>query len=222
MAVDEIPIAVVEDDDRYRESLERLLHHAPGMRLAASFPRLQPALAAAPTARWSLVLMDLELPDGSGIDAIRHLKATRPELSLIALTVFEEPATILQTICAGADGYLLKRASVAELLGGIRAVLAGGSPLTPTIARSLLELVRRTGGTPAPPLAPRPPSRLDLTEREQAVLRALSSGCSYKEVADQLAISLDTVRSHVRALYRKLQVHSVSEAISRAIREGMV
>lgn len=210
-------VAVVEDDERYRSSLELLLRHAPGLRCAGSFPRIRPAVAAAPTADWDLVLMDLELPDGSGIDAIRELRALRPQLSVVALTVFEEPATVLATICAGADGYLLKRATTSEILEAIRVVAGGGSMLGPSVARSVLELVRRSNAEP-----PTRPTRLDLTDREQVVLRALSNGQSYKQVADALSISLDTVRSHVRALYRKLQVHSVTEAIGRAIREGLV
>lgn len=213
------PVVIVEDDPRYARSLERLLAHAPDLEVVGSFGLVHEVTAAARTdaRRWGLVLMDLELPDGSGADAIRALKAVRPDLPILALTVFESPRTVLETICAGADGYLLKRATAGELLAAIRALLAGGSPLTPATARALLEVVRKTSA----PAAPRP-TRLDLTDREQAVLRSLASGASYKQVADQLGISLDTVRTHIRSLYRKLQVHSVAEAVTRALREGLV
>jgi DNA-binding NarL/FixJ family response regulator len=211
-------VVIFEDDARYRQGLETLLRHSPAVRHVASFPRLAPGLAAATTdaSGWDVVLMDLEHPDGSGVSAIRALKNVRPELPILALTVFEEPATVLSAICAGADGYLLKRASAPELLSAIRTAGAGGAPLSPGIAGALLQVVRKTAAPAASP------SRLDLTTREQEVLRALSAGHTYQETADRLRISVDTVRTYVRALYRKLQVHSVGEAVARAIRDGLV
>lgn len=208
-------IAIFEDDTRYRETLAELLRHTPDLQVVDTFPLLRPGLDA--PAPWDLVLMDLELPDGSGIDGIRTIKARPSPPAIVVLTVFEEPATVLQAICAGADGYLLKRTPAGPLLAGLRSVLAGGSPLTPEIARVLVDLTRAGR---APPL--RPPTRLDLTPREQDVLRSFAEGCSYKTAADRLDISVDTVRAHVRGLYRKLQVHNVAEAVSRAVREGLV
>lgn len=214
-----VPVVIVEDDPRYRKSVETLLRHTPDLTFVAGYGLIGEALAAARTGArdWGLVLMDLELPDGSGADAIRRLKEIRADLPILALTVFESPRTVLETICAGADGYLLKRATAPELLGAIRALLAGGSPLTPATARALLEVVRKTS---APPSSK--PTRLDLSEREQSVLRGLAAGRAYKQVADDLGVSLDTVRTHIRSLYRKLQVHSVAEAVTRALREGLV
>lgn len=215
------PLRVVlfEDDPRYRQGVETLLRHSPTLRWVASYPRLEPGLAAARTAaaEWDVVLMDLEHPDGSGVHAIRALKNVRPDLPILALTVFEEPATVLAAICAGADGYLLKRASAAELVAAIRTVGVGGAPLSPGVAGALLQVVRRNAGAPTSA-----PSRLDLTGREQDVLRCLASGHTYQETADRLGIGVETVRTHVRALYRKLQVHSVGEAVARAIRDGLV
>lgn len=212
-------IVIFEDDARYRQGLETLLRHSPSLRHVASFPRLAPGLEAAATdaSSWDVVLMDLEHPDGSGVSAIRALKKVRPDLPILALTVFEEPATVLSAICAGADGYLLKRASAPELLSAIRTAGAGGAPLSPGIAGALLQVVRKTADVPAAS-----PSRLDLTAREQEVLRALAAGHTYQETADRLRLSVDTVRTYVRALYRKLQVHSVGEAVARAIRDGLV
>jgi two-component system, NarL family, nitrate/nitrite response regulator NarL len=212
-------VVIFEDDARYRQGLETLLRHSPSLRHVASFPRLEPGLKAASTdaSGWDVVLMDLEHPDGSGVSAIRALKNLHPDLPILALTVFEEPATVLAAICAGADGYLLKRCSAPELISAIRTAGVGGAPLSPGIAGALLQVVRKTASVPAAS-----PSRLDLTTREQEVLRALSAGHTYQETADRLHISVDTVRSHVRTLYRKLQVHSVSEAVARAIRDGLV
>ncbi len=218
---------VVEDDARYRASLEVLFAHAPGFTLAASFGSAQLALAAASDARfgaesaWDLALMDIELPGINGIEAVRRLKEKLPELKVVMLTVFEEPRTVLSAICAGADGYLLKNTPPPELLEQLAVVMAGGAPLTAGVARTVLDLVR-SGPAPAETAPQAAPRRLNLTEREQEVLRGLVRGMAYKEVAARLGVTLDTVRSHVKAVYRKLQVHSVAEAVGRAIHERLV
>jgi DNA-binding NarL/FixJ family response regulator len=217
---------IIEDDRRYRASLEQLFSSADGFRLAGSFGSPPPAIGEAEralresaTPPWDIVLMDLDMPNMDGIEATRRLKALMPPVKVVILTVFEEPASILQAVCAGADGYLLKKARARELVVGLRAVADGGSPLTADVARKVLDVVRAIG----PAVEPRPgPTRLDLTDREQQVLRALVDGLSYKQAADQLGISLGTLRSHVTAVYRKLQVHSVAEAVSRAIRQRLV
>ena len=221
-----VRVAVVEDDSRYRRSLELLFRGAPGFALASSYSSANPALidlrrtiASGRPPCWDLVLLDLDLPGMGGVDAARMFKACCPPLPVVVLTVFEEPATILSAICAGADGYLLKKASAPELLAQLGSVAAGGAPLTSAVARTVLGLVRN--GT-FPPRGGHGPARLDLTDREQDVLRGLVRGLSYKQTADALGISLDTVRTHVRGMYAKLQVHSVAEAVSRAIRDGLV
>jgi DNA-binding NarL/FixJ family response regulator len=213
-------IVVVEDDARYRASLETLLGNSPGFALAASFGDAERALAwfaAAERSAFDVVIMDVELPRMSGIEATAQLRARFPDAAVAMLTVFEEPTTILAAICAGASGYLLKRTSARELLVQLRSIADGGAPMTAGVARTVLELVRRGGAA-----ANASPNRLDLTDREQDVLRCLVRGRSYKQAADELAISLDTVRTHIRALYKKLQVHSVAAAVTRAIREGLV
>lgn len=219
-------VAVLEDDARYRQSLERLLARAPGFTLSGSFGSPIEALRLATEAGrrnealpWDLVLMDLQMPEMNGIEATGRLKVLAPQLTIIVVTVFEEPATILRAICAGADGYLLKRTEPDELIAQLGSVASGGSPLTASVAHSVLDLLRRTGGFAA---GPGGPSRLHLSEREQEVLRALSQGLGYKQVAGSLGLQLDTVRSHIRVIYRKLQVHSVSQAVGRAIREQLV
>ncbi|HZI92865.1 MAG TPA: response regulator transcription factor [Patescibacteria group bacterium] len=221
-------VVVVEDDARYRSSLEQLFAHAPGFSLAASFPAAVSAVREAEQAAgqgtvpgWDLAVMDIEMPVMNGIEATRRLKAAMPGLKVVVLTVFEQPATILEAICAGADGYMLKRSRANELLDGLRAVAEGGAPLTPNVARSLLDLVREVRIEPSPEQGASP-TRLDLTEREQQVLRSLVEGLSYKQAADILGISLGTVRTHVTSVYRKLQVHSVAEAVPRALKERLV
>jgi len=222
-----IRLAVIEDDPRYRRSLDQLFRHTPGFELQGSFSSPLPALekiedlarTGDPAPPWDLVLTDLEMPHMGGVEAIRRIKTSLPGVKVVVLTVFEEPATILQAICAGADGYLLKSARVPELLAGLRTVCDGGAPLTPNVARSVLDLVRKGHTEPS---EPEEPSRLSLSDREQQVLRALVAGLSYQQTADILGIALGTVRTHVSAIYGKLQVHSVAAAVNRAIRERIV
>ena len=216
-------VVIVEDNSDYRSSLETLLSYSPGFSLAESFDSAERAVQYAEARGridWDIVLMDIELPGMSGIEATRRLKAAFTDLTIIILTVFEEPRLILEAICAGADGYLLKGASTGELVSQLELVTSGGAPLTAGVAKTLLEFVRQ------------PQSRLFrtssrdrtgsvLTQREHDVLSALVRGLAYKQVADELGVSIDTVRTHIRHIYRKLQVHSVSEVVSRALRDGL-
>ncbi|HHN74725.1 MAG TPA: response regulator transcription factor [Acidobacteria bacterium] len=222
-----IRIALIEDSPRYRATMERFIRHSPRLELVASFGQAAPALEAARRAveadgkpKWDVVLMDIEMPGINGIEATRRLKQLCPQLKVLVLTVFEASETILQAICAGADGYLLKRARAGEVSGAIRAVIGGGAPLTPRVARSLLDVVRMQRPHDSGQSAQ--PTRLELTEREQQVLRGLVEGLSYQQVADTLGIGLGTVRKHITAIYRKLHVHSAAEAVSRALREQIL
>ncbi len=213
-----LAVAVVEDDSRYRRSLETLIRHTPGFQLAGSYGSADEALEifAAERPAWTLVLMDVALPGSSGIEATRRLKLLSPATLVVILTVFEEPATILEAICAGADGYLLKEASPEELLQQIRLVSEGGASLTAGIARTVLDLLREKSG------ASKPIADVGLSPREREVLDGLTRGLAYKQIAGELDVSIDTVRTHIRGVYRKLQVHSVAEAVGRAIRERLV
>jgi DNA-binding NarL/FixJ family response regulator len=220
-----VRVAIVEDNAHYRTGLHAVLSTEEEFAVAGVFSSPLPLLDAAERAAstqsgvpWDLVLMDIELPGVSGIEATRRLKVLFPALPVVTLTVFDEPATILEAICAGADGYLLKKTSMADLIGLMRAVLDGGSPLTPAVARTLLELTRHR---PALSTA-RPATRLDLSDRELELLRCLVNGLSYKQAADSMNVSIGTVRTYIRRMYGKLQVHSQAEAITRALREGLV
>jgi DNA-binding NarL/FixJ family response regulator len=217
-----IRIAIVEDNRRFRESIELVLGVRQGFEHAGSFGSVEELVRAlndprAMTASWDLVLMDLDLPGASGLEGIAAVKARHKQVSVVVCTVFEDPETIVKAISAGADGYLLKSAGLQELLKQLRSVADGGSSLSAPVARSLLDVVR--GMAPSPNGAN--PVRLDLTDRERDVLRGLVDGLSYKQVGDRLGVSVHTVRTHIRALYRKLQVQNVAEAVSRAIRERL-
>jgi DNA-binding NarL/FixJ family response regulator len=213
-------VVTVEDDPRYRASLEVLLRYSGDFVLEESFAAPAEAferLASVSATRgqgpgWQLVLMDLDLPD---------IKAALPGVPVIVLTVFEDRASIIEAICAGADGYLLKRTPADDLLVQLRAVLAGGSPLSAGVAKTVLDVVRQVNGRTSP-RSQGTPETVQLTDRELEVLACLVRGMSYKAAARALGISIDTVRSHIRGVYGKLQVHSVAEAVSRALREGLV
>jgi DNA-binding NarL/FixJ family response regulator len=222
-----VRVILVEDDARYRASLEQLLRQSAEFQVVSAYSAAWPAVerseaaaAAGETPPWDLVVMDLQMPQMGGIEATRRLKRADPRQKIVVLTVFEEPATILEAICAGADGYLLKKARAQELRSGLLAVAEGGSALTPAVSRRVLDLVRDM--RPGSDAHGAEPARLELTDREQQVLRALVEGLSYKEIADVLSISLGTVRTHITTIYRKLQVHSVAEAIGRAVRQRLV
>ncbi len=218
-----VNVAIVEDNRRFRESVELTLKYTNGFEHVGSFGSVE-ALAAAlenrATApdRWHVVLMDLDLPGASGIEGIRIMKARSPGTAVVVCTVFEDPATILQAIAAGADGYILKAVGLDSLLDQLRVVADGGSSLSARVARTLLGVVR----TLAPAEIGPEPSRLDLTGRERDVLRGLVDGLSYKQVATRCRVSVHTVRTHIRSLYRKLHVQSAPEAVSRALREGLI
>jgi DNA-binding NarL/FixJ family response regulator len=221
MTPDPIRVVTVEDDPRYRSSLEALLTHASGFELAGSFGSPDQALtvlgtAADPADGPDLVLMDLELPGMSGIECTRRIKALLPDVAVVMLTVFEDRPRLVEAITAGADGYLLKRTPAMLLLEQLRSVIAGGSPLSAGVARTVLEIIRQIGPGDGSS------TDVDLTPREREVLGCLVQGMSYKAVARGLDISIDTVRSHIRSVYRKLQVNNVAEAVGRALREGLV
>lgn len=216
----------VEDDRRYRRSLEELLGSTPDFDLVHAFGTAEAALAEAEAGEdgdgaWDLALMDVDLPGMGGIEATRRLRRSSPGTTVVVLTVFEEPGTVLEAICAGADGYLAKRSAPEEILEELRSVMAGGSPLSPGVARTVLRLLRRLGRRDDD-VGGRERSDVGLTERERDVLRCLVEGLPYKQVADRLDISHNTVRSHVRNIYGKLQVQNVAQAVGRALREGLV
>jgi two-component system, NarL family, nitrate/nitrite response regulator NarL len=222
-----IHVVTIEDDPQYRSSLELLFGRTRDFELVDSFASPAAALSRLEEngsgPGWDLVLMDVDLPGMNGIDCTRRIKERLPGAAVVVLTVFEERATIIEAICAGADGYLLKRTSAADLLTQLRAIAMGGAPLSAGVARTVLDLVRRIG-----PLATGDADRaggterFELTDRELDVLRCLVEGMSYKRTAQQLGISIDTVRGYIRSVYSKLQVHNVAEAVSRALREGIV
>ena len=214
---------IVEDDRDYRSALRAILDHEPPFRCAAEYDLAAPVLRAldGPRPPWDLMLMDLHLPDGSGIDATRAIKRAIPDLPVVVVTVFDEPATILAAICAGADGYLLKSTPLEEMIELLSGVMHGGSSLTPDVARTVLALVREATLSPATPQS-EPYLSLVLSERERDVLKDLARGLQCKQIAADLEISINTVRTYVRRIYEKLHVGTLPEAVAAAIRAGLM
>ena len=208
VASPQIRVAIVEDDDWLRKKLAQAIGQAEGFQCLESFRSAEAALEKIPTLLPDVVLMDINLPGMDGVKCVRQLKALCPEVQFLMLTVYEETEQIFNSLLAGARGYLLKRTPPKELLEAIRQVQEGGTPLTDHIAREMVEYFNHKGDERA--------STIDaLAPREKQVLERLARGASYKEVADQLSLSLDTVKMNTRHIYRKLHVHSRSEAVAK-------
>jgi DNA-binding NarL/FixJ family response regulator len=200
-----ISVCLVEDDRGTRESLADILRHAPTLRFIAAYATAEEALLKAPAANPDVALVDINLPGMNGIECVARLKALRPELSLLILTTHEEGDLIFESLRAGASGYLLKNKAHAGLVEAVEQVHAGGAPMSMQIARKVVRFFHQ----------PRPDKRelLALTDREQEILALLATGKLYKEIGDQLGISLSTVRGHLHKVYGKLHVQSRTEAV---------
>lgn len=205
-----IKVAIVEDDEGIRSSLASLIRRAPALRLTSDFADAETALAEIPQCPPDVVLMDINLPGMKGVECVRQLKARVPAVQFLMLTVYEDSDSLFNSFKAGASGYLLKRTAPARLLEAIRDVYAGGSPMTPQLARRVVQFFSRPDGAGA--------EVSHLTPGEREFLDQLAKGYAYKEIADRMDISIDTVRSYVRTVYEKLHVHSRTEAVVKYLR----
>lgn len=205
-------VAVVEDNAGVRRSLELLLDESPGFRCVCSCGTGEEALRVIPKHAPDVVLMDVHLPNMSGIECTVRLKQLLPAVQVVMLTVYTDPEKIFKALRAGASGYLLKRSSPDKILEAITEVKAGGAPMTRDIARRVVEAFKETpANTPA--------QAADLSRREQEVLDLLAKGAANKEIAATLSISLDTVRYHLKHIYEKLHVRSRTGAVARYVGE---
>lgn len=205
-----IKVALVEDDDVIRESLSVLINGAAGFVCVCASASAELALQAVPQAQPNVALIDVNLPGMSGIECVARLKQACPQMQIVMLTMFEDDDAIFNSLAAGATGYLLKRTPHVQILDAIEDVHAGGSPMTGSIARRLVRSFQQTRPSPRDEFAPQP---LNLSPREQEVLTCLAQGYRYKEIADRLAINVETVRTHLRRIYEKLHVSSRTEAV---------
>lgn len=199
---------IYEDNTDMRGALAALIGGTEGFELSGAFDNCLGIVEQAATLRPDVVLMDIDMPGMSGIEGVARLKKAHPQVEALMLTVFDDDNRVFEAVCAGASGYLLKKTAPARILDAIKEVMEGGAPMSPVIARKVLQLF------PGKP-AERDADLDKLTARELEVVKALSRGFSYKMVAAELNISIETVRTYVKRIYEKLQVHSVSEAISK-------
>ncbi|HXP60444.1 MAG TPA: response regulator transcription factor [Dongiaceae bacterium] len=205
-----ITVSIVEDNEQLRGTLARVIGRAEGFRCVSQYGTAEAALEGLPKDGPQVVLMDIHLPGMDGVECVRQLKPRLPATQVLMLTVYEDTDTIFNALAAGAAGYLLKRTKSADLLEAIREVQRGGSPMTTHIARKVIQSFQKTGPSPQP--------TENLSEREQEVLDCLSHGFLYKEIADKLGISYETVHTYIRRIYEKLQVRTRTEAVAKFLR----
>jgi len=206
----QIKVALVEDDQDIRNGLSTLIRRAKDFKLAGECANGECALREIPRLLPDVVLMDINLPDMKGYECVRQLKAAHPAVQFLMLTVYEDSDSLFSSLKAGASGYLLKRTAPARLLEAIKDVYGGGAPMTPQLARRVVQFFSK------PAVGTEPLARLTAAERE--FLDQLANGYAYKEIADRMKISIDTVRSYVRTVYEKLHVHSRTEAVVKYLR----
>ncbi len=209
-----VTVGIVEDDASIRESVASLINTAEGFSCKQVFDSVESAIENISDPPPDVLLMDINLGGMSGIEGVRRFKSIFPQMNILMLTVFEENDKIFQSLCAGASGYLLKRTPPTKLLESILEVHNGGAPMTASVAKKVLNLFT----TVAPPTLP----EVHLTAREAEILQHLVTGSSYKKISKDLFISFDTVNSHIKKIYEKLQVHSKTEAVAKALKHKIV
>jgi DNA-binding NarL/FixJ family response regulator len=210
-----IRVGIVEDQRRTREGLCALIDGSEGFHCIAAWRSMEEALDSHPEAGApQVMLIDIGLPGMSGIQGIPRLREKWPSAALVVLTVYEDNDRVFEALCSGAHGYLLKNTAPAKLLEGVQDAMRGGAPMSPGIARQVVELFRRF----------RPPdkSNCDLTQHELRLLKLLVEGHSYKTAAAELSVTVNTIAFHIKSIYGKLQVHSKSEAVARALRDHLL
>ena len=209
-----IKVAIIEDRREIRDGLAMLISGTLGFKCTGTYRSMEDALPRIGTDLPDVVLCDIGLPGMSGIDGMRILKERFPNLLLLMLTIYDDDERIFNALCAGACGYLLKKTPPVKLLEGLREAVDGGSPMSPEVARRVIALFRDI----------RPPERADyeLTPHETRLLKLLVEGHNYKTAALELNVSINTISFHMRHIYEKLQVHSKSEAVAKALRDRLV
>lgn len=207
-----ISVAIIEDDKSIRDGISSFLNSVDEFVCTGIYDSCEAALENIHTQLPDIVLMDISLRGMSGIEGIKKIKAVFPDLRIIMLTVYEDDQKIFDSLRAGASGYLLKRTPLDKISEAIKDTLSGGAPVTPSIAKRVLNYFYDAGNTDV---------SFNLTIREKEILEQLIAGLSYNKIAAKLFISIDTVRSHIKNIYEKLQVHSKSEAVAKALKQKL-
>lgn len=212
-----VRVAIFEDRKPVRDAISMLVQGTSGLVLAGAFENCNNLLNDIRQSQPEVVLMDIEMPGMSGIEAVKLLKQQFPEITVIMQTVFEEEDKVFHALCNGASGYLLKDTPPSKLMESILEASQGGSPMSPSIARKTLQLFQKYVGSPEHTY-----ENYKLTPRETEILQWLVKGYSYKMIASVCNIGFDTVRTHIRNIYDKLHVASMTEAVAKAIKEHLV
>ena len=212
----DIEVTIFEDNKDLREGMQQILNASPGFRCKATFENCNNLEKRIRENEPDVVLMDIQMPGISGIEAVAILRNAFPDLPVLMQTIFEDDAKVFAAICAGAKGYILKTTSPVKLLEAIKEAADGGSPMTPSIAAKVLKMFKAQN--PAVTVT----QNANLTEREKEILALLANGLSYKMIAGNLSIKAETVHSHIKSIYSKLHVSSATEAISKALRNRLV
>lgn len=211
---DTLGVVIIEDLRDVREGLSVLINGTAGFRCAAAYRTMEEALEGIRAGQADVILTDIGLPGMSGIHGIRKLRERMPDVPILVLTVYDSDDEVFRALCAGASGYLLKTTPPARLLESLKEIASGGAPMSPEVARRILRLFREV----------RPPEQASyrLTPQEHELLKLLVDGHHKKTAADALGISVNTVSFHLKHVYEKLQVHSKTEAVAKALRERLV
>lgn len=217
-----IRVAIVEQKEVIREGLAMLIDGTEGYRCVGSFCDCETMLPKIERIKPDVLLMDIRLSGISGIAGVKKAKEKLPALNILILTVYEESELIYDAFCAGASGYLIKKTPPTRLLEAIREAHEGGSPMSANIARKVVNLFQQSKFMNLKMVMHDAATSFKLTEREHEILNGLSRGNSYQAIAGSLYISTNTVRYHIRNIYRKLHVHSQSEAVAKALRQGII
>jgi DNA-binding NarL/FixJ family response regulator len=210
-----VRVAIFEDRTPVREALSLLVQGTQGLELAGAFADCNNLRNDITQSQPEVVLMDIEMPGINGVEAVKILKREFPSITIVMQTVFEDDEKVFDAICAGASGYLLKNTPPSRLLESIVESHNGGAPMSPSIAKKTLSLFQKF-------LGPAQQQDYQLTNREKEILQCLVKGLSYKMIADACHISFDTVRTHIRNIYEKLHVASMTEAVAKALKERLV
>ena len=211
-----INVAIVEDNDTIREGLAVLINGTNGYKCVGSFRDCESFLLKLSTLDADVVLMDIALPGISGIEGIKESKKIKPDIDILMLTIYEDSEKVFDALCEGACGYLVKKTPPLKLLEAIKEVYEGGSPMSSQIARQVITAFKESKSTKDENL------EFELSPREKEVINLLAGGNNYQQIAEQLFISVDTVRHHIKNIYKKLHVHNQSEAVAKAIRKKII